>query len=188
MSAPTRVAGQGVGHDGSDVTWTVAEGRKGRRWREVISVGSAVVHALLLETDGHGRFTHLELARVDGLWTLHPEPDRTLHGNHVGRGEGGIRHFVGLSFEHEDVFIVEGSPISLAAAVYPRRASIIGGSSEDVPGVVVRVAGELDQVDSIHIERLSQTRWRVADGTPFEVDETGLPVLQGGQTRPLELG
>ena len=38
---------------------------------------------LLLETDPDGRFSHLELARADGLWTFHPEADGTLHGNHV---------------------------------------------------------------------------------------------------------
>ncbi len=34
MTAPTRRAGGGRAIDGALVTWTVAEGRKGRRWRE----------------------------------------------------------------------------------------------------------------------------------------------------------
>ena len=86
MTGPTRAAGWGRGPDGTVVTWTVAEGRKGRRWREVVARGTDVVHALLLETDPNGRFSHLELARADGLWTFHPEPDGTIHGNHVAVG------------------------------------------------------------------------------------------------------
>ena len=40
MTGPTRVAGWGRGpDDGTVVTWTVAEGRKGRRWREVVARG-----------------------------------------------------------------------------------------------------------------------------------------------------
>ena len=68
MTEPTRAAGWGTGpEDGTVVTWTVAEGRKGRRWREVVARGPDVLHALLLETDPNGRFSHLELARADGL-------------------------------------------------------------------------------------------------------------------------
>ena len=72
------MAGCGRAADGSTVTWTVAEGSKGRRWREVVALGGATVQALLLETDRDRRFSHLELARADGLWTFHPEPDGTL--------------------------------------------------------------------------------------------------------------
>ena len=75
MSAPLRVAGWGTLDDGAGVTWTVAEGRRGRRWREVVVRGDAVGHSLLLETGIDGRFSHLELARAGGLWTFHPETD-----------------------------------------------------------------------------------------------------------------
>ena len=97
MSDPTRKAGWGTASDGSLVTWTVSEGRRGRRWREVIARDGAVVHALLLETDPDGRFSHMELARADGLWTFHPEADGTLHGNHVGSGSG-VGHIAGRPF------------------------------------------------------------------------------------------
>ncbi len=39
MTGPTRMAGWGRAADGSTVTWTVAEGSKGRRWREVVALG-----------------------------------------------------------------------------------------------------------------------------------------------------
>ena len=44
-----RVAGWGTADDGSIVIWTVSEGRKGRRWREVVPRGGSV-QSLLLET------------------------------------------------------------------------------------------------------------------------------------------
>ncbi len=118
MSGQTRVAGWGVAADGSEVTWTVAEGRRGRRWREVVSRDGAVQHALLLETAPDGRFSHLELARVDGLWTFHPEADGTLHGNHVGRGEVDIRHVTGWPFAADDAILIEDSVIGLAAIAW----------------------------------------------------------------------
>ena len=49
MTGPTRVAGWGRGPDGTVVTWTVAEGRRGRRWREVVARDTDVVHTLLLD-------------------------------------------------------------------------------------------------------------------------------------------
>lgn len=187
MTAPTRVAGWGSLADGSTVTWTVAEGRQGRRWREVVTKGSAVVHALLLETDRDGRFGHLELARADGLWTFHPEPDGTLHGNHVGHRETDVQHVVGWAFAPDDALIVESSPISLAAIAWRRASSMTEGAVADVVGVVIRSGSDLAEVTGIRVERLSRTRWRVGEGSPFEVDDAGLPLLQDGQMRPLEL-
>ena len=98
MSAPLRMAGWGTLDDGAAMTWTVAEGRRGRRWREVVARGDAVAHSLLLETGVDDRFSHLELARAGGLWTFHPEGDGTLHGNHVDPRGQAVRHVVGLPF------------------------------------------------------------------------------------------
>ena len=124
MTGPTRAAGWGRGPDATVVTWTVAEGRKGRRWREVVARGADVVHSLLLETDPNGRFSHLELARADGLWTFHPEVDGTLHGNHVG-SDSGVQHIAGRPFAPDDAMIVEGSPISLAAIAWGHAAGAL---------------------------------------------------------------
>jgi hypothetical protein len=123
MTGQTRMAGWGRAADGSTVTWTVAEGSKGRRWREVVALGGATVQALLLETDRDRRFSHLELARADGLWTFHPEPDGTLHGNHVRPGDGEVEHVRGWPFGRDDGLVVEGSPIALAALAWARRRS-----------------------------------------------------------------
>ncbi|HYN69258.1 MAG TPA: hypothetical protein VEX41_03500, partial [Candidatus Eisenbacteria bacterium] len=115
MSASVRVAGWGTLEDGAAITWTIAEGRRGRRWREVVARDDAVVHSLLLETGAAGRFRHLELARAGGLWTFHPEPDGTLHGNHVDPRERDVRHIEGLRFAPDDLLLIEGSPLSAAA-------------------------------------------------------------------------
>jgi hypothetical protein len=183
MTGPTRVAGWGSGPDGTVVTWTVAEGRKGRRWREVVARGADVVHALLLETDPNGRFSHLELALAGGLWTFHPEPDGTLHGNHVA-APAGVRHIAGRPFAPDDALIVEGSPVSLAAIAWGHAA---GALVRPVGGVVIGADGTLVEQTEVRIERLTATRWQVGEGTPVEIDEAGLPVLDDGETWPLEV-
>ncbi|HEV8401497.1 MAG TPA: hypothetical protein VGQ31_00540, partial [Candidatus Limnocylindrales bacterium] len=185
MSVPTRVAGWGIAADGSEVTWTVAEGRRGRRWREVISRDLVVVHALLLETAPDGRFSHLELARADGLWTFHPEPDGTLHGNHVGRGEVDVRHVTGWPFGPDDALLIEDSAISLAAIAWARTGSVTVGGVVAVEAVVIGGDGALEPVPALRVERLTATGWRVGDAPAFELDPAGLPVLDGGSTRPL---
>jgi hypothetical protein len=187
MTEPTGAAGWGVATDGSEVTWTVAEGRRGRRWREVISRDDAILHALLLETTPERRFSHLELARADGLWTFHPEADGTLHGNHVGRGEVDVRHVTGWPFGLDDAILIEDSVISLAAIAWSRTASLAVGSTEDVPAVVIGGDGALEPVPALRVERLTGTAWRVGDAPPFELDPVGLPVLAGGSVRPLEV-
>jgi len=187
MTAPIRIAGWGRATDGSTVTWAVAEGRKGRRWREVRTRGEDVIHSLLLETDEARRFSHLELARADGLWTFHPEADGTLHGNHVGGGDPGIRHFSGWPFDPDDAVVVEGSPLSLAALAWRLAASFRVGSIVSVPGVVIGASGRADQVADIRVRRLSNVAWQAGEGSPFEIDDAGLPVLGDGEIRPLEL-
>jgi hypothetical protein len=189
MTVPTRSAGWGVGADGSSVTWTVAEGRKGRRWREVLTRDGAVLHALLLETDADRRFSHLELARADGLWTFHPEPDGTLHGNHVGSGDGGadVRHVAGWPYGPEDELLVAGSSISFAAVAWRRESAMVEGATAVVAGVVIGSDGELAKLPDLRIERLSMTTWQVGEGSPFEIDDAGLPILRGGISHPLEL-
>ena len=85
MTAPLRRAGSGRAPDGALVTWSVAEGGRGRRWRWVVTAaGGDVRHAGLIELDTTGRFARLELASGAGMLTLHPAGDgRTAHGNVV---------------------------------------------------------------------------------------------------------
>ena len=132
MTSATRArVGAGVA-DGATVTWSVAEGSRGRRWREVVATGEAVQHSLLLETSPDGRFSHLELARAGGLWTFHPEGDGSLHGNAVERDVPEVRHVVGWAFGPDDLMLVEGSPLSAAAIAWHCRGPRARSRSEPV--------------------------------------------------------
>jgi hypothetical protein len=163
VSAPLRRAGHARLAEGSAVTWTVAEGAKGRRWREVVTRDGMIVHSLLLETFPDGRFAHLELSTPAGLLTLHPEGDGTLHGNAVAGG--GVRHVVGPAWPPGAVVLVEGSSIAMAAA----------GASAGRRAIVVHSDLSLES--------------RVLGGAePWPAAEAdGTPRIEGGASWPLEL-
>jgi hypothetical protein len=171
-----RRAGRGTAADGSIVTWSVAEGRRGSRWREVRVRDAAVVSSLLLELDPSGRFSHLELSTASGLLTLHPEGDGTLHGNAVEAG--GLRHVVAIPWTSDDILIVAGSPTSRSAAA--RRADVPPGAEAARPkGVGFGVVVGLDlTVARRAIGRSERTT---------QLDADGLPGFGDGVTWPLEL-
>jgi hypothetical protein len=187
MSAQLRVAGWGTLDDGAAVTWTIAEGRRGRRWREVVAQGEAVRHSLLLETGSDGRFSHLELARAGGLWTFHPEADGTLHGNHVDPDGRMVRHVEGLPFAPDDLLVIEGSPLGAAALAWQLAGAVDAASTATCAGVVLRADGAIQAVASILVERLAKGVWRIGEGRPFEIDADGIPVLADREIRPLEV-
>ena len=163
---PVRLAGSVRLADGTVVTWTVAEGRKGRRWREVQSDERGAVHwSLLYETDPDGRFAHLELASASGLATLHPERDGTLHGN-VVEPDGGVRHVAGEPFDPGTALVVGGSRLAGAAVA---RGHAVGD-----PTVVLDPA------------TLTLTRRSLEPGDLTAVDADGAPMLDYGSTWPLE--
>jgi hypothetical protein len=146
------------------VTWSVAEGRRGRRWREVVRAGPGIRSSLLLELDPQGRFSHLELSTAAGLLTLHPEDDGTLHGNAVT--SKGIEHIRGLPWSPEVQIALEGSPVCAAIA-----ASRGAGQHE-----ALRIGLDLS------LSRASVT------GDPGDANANGLPNLANGTSWPLEEG
>ena len=161
-----RVAGTGQGPAGETVTWSLAEGSRGRRWREVVVRDGMVAHSLLLELDPDGRFAHLELSTPSGLLTLHPEGDGTLHGNAVTAA--GIRHVAGLAWAAHDVVLVAGSRVCAAVAAAPRPEA-----------AGLRTA--------LHIAPdLGLSRRTVTD-QDVGADDRGLPRLGEARTWPLEL-
>ena len=167
MTAPVRRAGTGRRPDGSFVTWTVAEGRKGRRWRETVTVGGAVAWTLLYETDAEGLFAHLELATAGGLATLHPEADGTLHGNTVDAV--GVHHIRGVPFTRGTSLVVAGSTVGGAA----------------VAGSATRVGPDTGAVvlDPMTLQ-LDVRSVRPDDVTPTAED--GTPALDEAVSWPLE--
>jgi hypothetical protein len=162
VSAWLRRGGSGRQPDGSHVTWSLAEGERGRRWRWTVSDGGRLRHVALVEIDPTGRFARLELASSAGILTLHPEPDRrSIHGNVVAAD--GVRP---LSFDWLP-------NAGLAIAGDPFGGAILGGGG--VAALVVRpglevVAGEGDPAPESALER----------------DGRGVPILSDGREWPLE--
>ena len=112
-----------------------------------------------------GRFSHLELAAAAGLWTLHPEGDGTLHGNHVDpRGDDGpARH--GLAFGPDDWVRRRAARRSprprspgTTAAVIAAEGRRREGGRRDRP----RRAADADP--AIRLERVSAGGWRFVPG------------------------
>lgn len=167
-----RRAGHGRATDGSLVTWSVAEGSRGRRWREVRTFEPArageettVVSSLLFELDPEGRFAHLELSTAAGLLTLHPEGDGTLHGNAVTAA--GIEHVAGLPWAPDDVVLVDGSVVT---AVASRQ-----GAGRPAGGALI-IALDLSLSRAEHVPSAGAAA----------ADAAGLPLLVDGATWPLE--
>jgi hypothetical protein len=169
MTGPVRLAGHGRRADGALVTWTLAEGVRGRRWREALSLDGRLLHALLFETGPDRRFSHLELATSDGLATLHPEGDGTLHGN-VVRSAGGVAHIVGLPFAGDAAVTVAGSVVAAAALAW----------AETGDGRAVRESVVLDPTT------LDVTVRPAAPEDRLDIDEHGAPRLADGRRWALE--
>jgi len=165
MAAPLRRAGHGRTTDGREVVWSVAEGRRGRRWREAVTaLGGGVESSLLLEVGPDGRFSHLELSTSAGLLTLHPEGDGTLHGNAVT--PAGIRHVRGWPWDAEAVVLVDGSAVCRAVA------TSCPGTPRARPALVIGL--------DLALER------RASDVDPNAATSDGLPALIDATAWPLE--
>ena len=159
-----RRAGHGRAPDESIVTWSVAEGGRGRRWREVVRTGEGVRSSLLLELDPDGRFSHLELSTAAGLLTLHPERDGTLHGNTVTGA--GVGHVIAVPWDRDAVVLLDGSTICHAAA----SGGPLGIRATDA----LRIGLDLSLARG------------AATIDPAVISVDGLPALADGASWPLE--
>jgi len=153
------------------VTWTVAEGSRGRRWREVRTAGEGIVSSLLLETAPDRRFAHLELSTAAGLLTLHPEVDGTLHGNTVSAA--GVAHVVAVPWPEGSVLLIEGSAIGDAAGAW--QAAAAHGD-----------AAQLTTTIGLDLTLRAST---TASGqlVALDLDPDGLPVPPESRSWPLEI-
>ena len=194
MTAFLRRAGSGILADGSRLVWSVADGRRGRRWRAAASRDGAISHALLLEIDLDGLPGRLELATSAGMLTLHPDDARqSLHGNAVL--PDGVRHLrMGWSDEHG--LEVEGRPIAMAVTAHRLARTMAVGEGRTIPVVLVSAALEVSETTRRFV-RLGKTEWRIEpetgatgarQATGLSVDGRGIPVgLDETREWPLEL-
>jgi hypothetical protein len=191
MSGFVRQAGTGVLADGSRFVWSVADGRRGRRWRAIASLDGAISHALLLEVDVDGRPNRLELTTAAGMLTLHPDDSlRFLHGNVVA--PEGVRH-LSLPWSAEHGLEIEGSPIASAITAHRLAGSTAVGEGTTIP--VIAIAADLVASEaSRRFVRMTESEWRIeresgaAGADTSAVDGRGIPVaLAHGREWPLEL-
>lgn len=183
MSRLLRVGGRGSTPAGRSIIWSVAEGSRGRRYREVRRAGEGIAHSLLLETGPDGRFSHLELSTPSGLLTLHPEPDGTLHGHAIV--SDGIEHIAGLEWEPDALIAIEDSVVCLMAAAHLLRPSLAPGTS------LARHAAWIPstlwvEIRPVRVGRGRGGRWQLGSDGEIEIDQTGAPLLTGGETWPLD--
>jgi len=157
MTGWLRRAGRGRLPDGSVVTWSVAEGTRGRRCRWTVAVGDRLQIAGLVELDEQGRLARLEIGTAAGQLTLHPEGAGSMLGNVV---------------THEGV-----QPIALA---WDLRWGI--GLPDDPFGSALCAWTGAGLV----IEPSLAWWTGAADIETLAVDDRGLPLLQGATEWPLE--
>jgi hypothetical protein len=174
--------------DGAILTWSLADGRRGRRWRAVTTLDAVITHALLLEVDLDGRTARLELTTPVGLLTLHPDQDGTnLHGNVVGAQ--GVRH-IALPWSDAHGLSVDGRPI--VDAVSAHRLAATCGVGEGVAVEVVAIAPDLSiRSETVRFERVADGTWRIsgpAGERTLTIDPRGIPTgLADAEEWPLEL-
>jgi hypothetical protein len=180
MADPVRRGGRGRLPDGAQLTWSLAEGGRGRRWRASRVRDGRLEGTILLEIDASGRPARLELDTPVGLLTLHPDGgERELHGNVVT--PDGIRH---LRFDWGPVheLVVDGFPVVLLAAARRLAADVPVGKTAERPALIVD-SGLRCHVVTIRLVRLDEGRWRAegegsavgvaidADGAPAGLDD-----------------
>jgi hypothetical protein len=164
-SEPTRLGGRTHLPGGDVVVWSVADGRRGRRWRESTARGGVGVRTILVETGPDGEVRRLEMSSPVGLLTVHPdEPGTTLHGNVVT--PDGIRHLA-FAWGPDRVIVIGGSPAATAIAVAWLGREAAAGRSADV--TVLRIDDRLiPELRSATIERLGPRSWRLSGIDEFE--------------------
>lgn len=185
---PTRQGGVGTGPDGEIRVWSVAEGSRGARWREVASREGAVRRSVLLEVAPDGRPARLEIATIAGLMTLHPEPDESaLHGNVVT--PDGVRHHA-FPWSPGHQLVVLPSPMALATVVRAFGESLLVGGQVPIPVVWVDDALAPEAEAWVLTYADLGTWWFGPTGSDrraeLRLGPTGLPLLRGPADWPLE--
>jgi hypothetical protein len=161
-----------------DVVWTAADGRNGRRWRELALDASGIARSLLLETDNQGGWQRLEISSAEGLLTLHPEGD-SIHGNLAARS--GVQH-LSLGRLKPARVDVPGSLVAEAALCWSLTRQVRVGERRAIQ--VVSVAEPVSvAISELTVDRRTTATWELNDGSHrrlVELDDDGLPVAHVG--------
>lgn len=161
--------------DSALVTWTVADGSRGRRWRASSTVDGVLTHALLIEVDPAGRVARLELTTPAGLLTLHPDSaGTTLHGNIVTLG--GVQP-VTFDWGPDHALSVDGRPIADAVTAHRLTETTRVGERRKVS--VVAISPDLALRESTFVfEPVRYRIWRIGDEAGdrmLRLDDRGIP-------------
>lgn len=158
-----RRAGSGRLPDEALVTWSVAEGERGRRWRWTVATGEGMRHAGLIELDRDGRFARLELETAGGILTLHPDHSGAMaHGNVVR--PGGVEP-IAIAWSEGMSVAIEGDPFGTAVAGRRGRGWVVEAD--------LRIWSADDESSGVADDVLA-------------VDDRGIPSLADGREWPLE--
>jgi hypothetical protein len=186
MTALVRRAGRATLEDGTELLWSVADGRRGRRWRAEMIREGRLERVLLLEAGVDGRAVRLELAAPAGLLTLHPEASGGLHGNAVTAS--GVRHFT-FEWSDEHGLELDGLPITSAVTASRLAPTTQVGEGRTVPVVVVGPDLTVRPGERRY-RRLDEATWEIeGDGRTqiLAIDERGVPAWREAGEWPLEL-
>jgi len=179
VSTPRRIAARERDARNREVVWTAADGRNGRRWRELALDASGVARTLLLETDQQGAWQRLEISSAEGLLTLHPESDGSIHGNIASRN--GVRH-ISLGKLKPPRVDMPGSLVVEAALCWSLARQLRLGESRVITVATVAEPSTVAMAE-ITVERRTTATWELRDGDRrrlVELDDSGLPVPHVG--------
>jgi hypothetical protein len=180
------------------VTWTIADGERGRRWREVTAsaarpnptegASGGVAHAVTLETGHAGQWLRLEVAAAAGLLSLHPDRDGSINGNVVS--DAGVRH-VAKGVVQPPLVDVRDSLVAETALCRALERQVAAGEGSTVS--VVRVSPTLDvEVAELQVMRTDARTWELTDADGIRsvsMGDRGAPVTSdAGAKWPLETG
>lgn len=184
-----RRGGHGTAATGEHITWSLAEGARGTRWRETATRDGALLRSVLLETTPAGTVARLEIATAEGLLTLHPASDAAaIHGNVVT--PTGIRH---LAFDWSPAHELVVIGAATADAVVARRLALTLPVGEHAEVEVLAIDDALrPRPERWRIDRLDPARWRFralsarGAGRETVVAPDGSPPLDAAESWPLE--
>jgi hypothetical protein len=177
------------------MTWTIADGERGRRWREATAaaetadgVSGGLAHAVTLETGHAGQWLRLEVAAPAGLLSLHPDRDGSINGNVVSKA--GVRH-IAKGVVQPPLVDVRDSLVAETALCRALERLVATGEGSTVS--VVRVLPTLEvEVAALQVMRTDARRWELTDAEGIRtvsMGDRGAPVTSdAGAKWPLETG